>query len=447
MKSGIIVATTILLLSLLYLTFDRAGKVSAQDIHSQEYTGQEETRQETDNRVQLETHKADDHTETENAEHDGYDHIDVKKCGDSDDDHSDYDDVQVVKLSPEEMLNLGISTQKAGQGRLKSNIILQGEVRMNGDHVVRVVPRVPGIVKEVKNILGDKVKVGDVMAVLESKELADARADFHASAERLGLAKAGHAREERLWKKKITSEQEYLDAKQALVEAQIKLRLSEQKLIAMGMPVEFLKNYPHDPDESFTLYNIVAPFDGTVIEKDITLGEVLAENAVAFVVANLDSVWVDLSVYQKDLPFIRQGQQAMISAGIGVPDTKGTIAYVGPLLEDATRRTLARIILPNPDGLWRPGLFVTAQIIESGKEISVMIPKLAIQKLEDKSCIFIKTANGFKLTHINVGRIDKTDAEIISGLKAGQIFVTKGAFELKAKIVTSTMDSHAGHGH
>jgi len=467
MKPGIISITLFILSLLLSQTFDRAGRASAEDNHFHEDSKHEghdhfeikHSDHEGHNHDEIEhsDHEGHDHDEIEHSDHEGHDHDEIEHGDHGGHDHDEiepsdhgddgHDDAQHITLSREEISNLGISTQTAGWGRLKSHIVLQGEVRMNGDYVARVVPRVPGIVKKVVKILGDKVKTGEVMAVLESKELADARADFHASNERLSLAMAGYTREQRLWKKKISSEQEYLDSKQGLVEAQIDLRLAEQKLIAMGMSSDFLQNFPHDPDESFTLYNIIAPFDGTVVEKDITLGEVLDDKTLAFIVANLDSVWVDLSVYQKDLPFIRHGQKVMISAGIGVPDTEGTISYVGPLLEDTTRKTLARVILPNPIGIWRPGLFVTAQIIESGDKIPVLIPKSAIQKLEGKSCVFIKTNDEFLLKNITVGRTDKTHAEIISGLKAGQSFVDNGAFELKAKIVTSTMDSHAGHGH
>jgi cobalt-zinc-cadmium efflux system membrane fusion protein len=285
------------------------------------------------------------------------------------------------------------------------------------------------------------------MAVIQSSELADMRAAFHAAMERFELAEANHKREKRLWEKKITAEQEYLDAKKALAEARIELASAEQKLLALGFSTNFLKDLPHDPNETLTEYEIIAPFDGKVIEKDITLGEVLREDKVAFVVADLSTVWVDLSIYQKDLPFVKQDQHVLISAGQGIPDAEGVISYLGPIVSDETRTALARVTLPNKEGQWRPGLFITARLVKEETLVTLLIPKAALQNLEGEACVFLYHREGFEPQNVRVGRTNKTHAEIVAGLKVGQSYVTKGAFELKAKLVTSTLDSHAGHGH
>jgi cobalt-zinc-cadmium efflux system membrane fusion protein len=314
--------------------------------------------------------------------------------------------------------------------------------------MANVVARLSGFVINVKKNLGDTVKKGEVLAVIESRELADARASFHAVQEQHNLAKSICSREERLWKKKITSEQEYLDAKRALAEARIGLESAKQKLLALGFTSNFLEDLPHDPNESLTEYDITAPFDGKVIKKDITIGEELKEDSVAFIIADLSTVWVDLSIYQKDLPFVLEGQNMLISAGRDIPDTKGKISYISPIINQETRTAIARVILPNPEGHWRPGLFVTAQFIGEGIPVKTLITKSALQNLGDKTCVFIyHPGEGFEPQEITVGLTNKTHAEIISGLKVGQRYVTKGAFDLKAKIVTSSLGGHAGHGH
>ena len=196
-----------------------------------------------------------------------------------------------------------------------------------------------------------------------------------------------------------------------------------------------------------TAFKVTAPFDGKVIERNITLGELLQEDTVAFVVADLSTVWVDLSIYQKDLAFVHEGQSISITAGHGIPDAKGTITYLSPVISEETRTALARVILPNPEGHFRPGLFVTASLAGEEIPVSLLVPKSALQNLEGETCIFIKNQGDFKQQPVTIGKTSKTHAEVTSGLKAGQYYVTQGAFELKAKIVTSTMDSHAGHGH
>jgi cobalt-zinc-cadmium efflux system membrane fusion protein len=342
---------------------------------------------------------------------------------------------------------MGIELAQAAPGKLKIELDVPGEIRLNADRQANIVPRLSGIVKEVMKSVGDPVIKGEVMAVIESRDLADARSFFHAARESVTLAEANYAREERLWKKKISAEQEYLTAKQELSEARIELESAKQKLLALGFSSKYLEDHPHDLTEVLTAFNVTAPFDAKVIEKEITLGELLQEDTVAFVVADLSTVWVDLSIYQKDLAFVHEGQSISITAGRGIPEAKGTITYLSPVISEETRTALARVILPNPDGHFRPGLFITASLVGEEIPVSLVVPKSALQNLEGETCIFIKDQGDFKHQPVTIGKTTKTHAEVTSGLKAGQHYVSQGAFELKAKIVTSTMDSHAGHGH
>ena len=386
----------------------------------------------------------DAHLHDESEEHDEHLHDDHEEPADH---LHDEEEENLVHLTDEEMKNMGMKIATAGPGKLKVDLRFPGEILVNADKMANIVARLTGIVRNVKKNLGDTVQRGEVLAVIESRELADKRASFHAAQERVNLAKSTYSREERLWKKKISSEQEYLDAKLALAEARIELELAKQKLLALGFASNFLEDIPHDPNESLTEYEITAPFDGRVIKKEITIGEDLKEDSVAFIIADLSTVWVDLSIYQKDLPFVRDGQKVLISAGRDIPDTKGKISYISPIINKETHTAIARVMLPNPEGNWRPGLFVTAQFLGEEIPVKILIPKSALQNLEGKTCVFIHHSDGFEPQEITVGLTNKTHAEIISGLRAGQRYVAQGAFDLKAKIITSTMDSHAGHGH
>jgi cobalt-zinc-cadmium efflux system membrane fusion protein len=274
--------------------------------------------------VHYEPEVHDDHLHDENEIHDEHDHDelihDEHEDGDNhtEDEHEEHIDEDIIHLTDAEMKGLGIEIATASPGKLQIQLSFPGEIRINADKMANVVPRMQGVVREVKKNLGDTVRSGEVMAIIESRELADARASFHAALERVALAEANYKREERLWKKKITAEQEYLDAKKAIAEARIELTSAEQKLLALGFSTKYLKDIPHDPNEILTKYEIIAPFDGRVIKKDITLGEVLREDNVAFIVADLSTVWVDLSIYQKDLAYVREGQRVLISAGQGI---------------------------------------------------------------------------------------------------------------------------------
>ncbi len=200
-------------------------------------------------------------------------------------------------------------------------------------------------------------------------------------------------------------------------------------------------------NEKLAWYPIRSPFEGTIIEKHIVLGEMVGQESLVFVIADLSSVWIDLQVYPKDLKHITTGQEVVISADSEIPDTSGIISYVGPVVGAESRTASARVVLENKSGILRPGLFVNAKVSASKKHAKVVIPQGAIQSLEGRKCVFVKDEHGFEPALIEIGLENTDHAEILSGLTAGQEYVIEGAFALKSKIVTSTLDSHAGHGH
>jgi len=377
------------------------------------------------------------------------DHADHQEDSDHSGHKEDKEDIHenedVIQLSKEDMAEFGIKEDIAGSGEIHKYVKLPGEVVLNEDRLAHVVPRVPGIAREIKKVLGDRVQKGEVMAVLESRELADSKAAFLAARERVALAKGNFLREERLWKEKISSEQEYFESRQVFAEAKIEYRSSEQKLHALGFSENDLKQLPDQPDMSFTQYHIVAPFDGTVIEKHIVLGELLSSETNAFVIADMSLVWVNISVYQKDLPDIRKGMPVVISAGSEIPDATGTIFYIGPLVDEKTRTALARVVLPNEQGFWKPGVFINAMISASETTVAVAVPKTAIQTIENQSIIFVRVKDGFKPRDVSLGRSDRVNIEVVTGLAAGEHYVSKGAFTLKAEMGKETLGD--GHGH
>jgi len=365
---------------------------------------------------------------------------------DHEDEPADKDEGR-VRFSKEEMKELGIQLSKAGPGTLRNILSLPGEILLNDDRVASVIPYVSGYVTEVRKSWHDQVRRGEVMAVLASRDLADAKAAFLAARERVSLAGGNFSREEGLWKKKISSEQDYLEAKQALASAEIEMRSSRQKLMALGLSNAAVERVPEESDALLTRYEIVSPLDGEVLEKKISLGEMVKSETAVYRVANLDSVWVKVNVYQKDMGFLRKGEEVVISAGQGIPDARGKITFIGPLVGETTRTAHAQVLLPNPDGQWRPGLFVNAEISTARERIPLWIPQEAVATLEGRTVVFIPAAEGFKPKTISTGRSDRTHVEIVAGLSPGDPYVAKGAFEIKAILSTGSLGAHAGHGH
>ncbi len=348
-----------------------------------------------------------------------------------------------VVLSEAAIRQFGIEVAQAGPGEIGLYTTLPAEIALNEDKKAHVVPRIPGVVHSVAKTLGDKVTAGEVLAVLHSRELADYKAAYLAGREKLALAETIYEREKNLWEKKITAEQDYLKAAGEVADARISLRSAEQKLHAIGFSQEYLDNLPRDPEESYIIYEIIAPIAGTIVEKHITHGEVLREDSQPFVIADLNDVWVNVNIHQKDLPYVKPGQQAVLKTEH--ERAEAVVSYVSPVVNENTRTALARIIIPNDSGRWRPGTFAMADICIEEVDGKVVVPREAVVTHEEMSLVFVPAEEGFLPQPVEPGRRNEEWVEIVSGLEPGQNYVVRGAFTLKSEMTKSTGDPCGGH--
>jgi len=352
---------------------------------------------------------------------------------------------RLVHVEPDMLNEFGIRIETAGSGSVGLTVELPGEVQVNGDRMAHVAPRVGGVVDEVFASLGDSVRRGQVLAVLESRELADAKAEFLATAERLKLADATFRREERLWIEKVSSEQDYLDARRGLAEARIERRAAEQKLHALGFSQDELDGFGDGHEAEFTVYRLTAPFDGTVIDRHITIGETVDSGSPVFTVADLETVWIDLSVYQRDIGAVRAGQTAHVVTEHG-EEAELEIDFVQPLVGEDTRTATARIVAPNTDHMWHPGCFVTAAVTTSRVNARIVVPVGAVIRMEDgDDVVFVDTGSGFEPRLVEMGRRSGDGIEIVLGLEPGERYVAEGGFILKAELGKDAFGD--GHAH
>jgi cobalt-zinc-cadmium efflux system membrane fusion protein len=346
------------------------------------------------------------------------------------------------------MAEFGIVVQPVGRGTLDQSTRLTGEVAFNADRIAHVSPSVPGIVQSVSQSVGDAVEAGDVMAVLSSRELASARSDYLAASARLALAEESLGRDERLLADRIGTERQVLEARQAVRETRIAVNLAEQNLHALGQDHDDIEGLADAEDTGLSTYELKAPLTGVVIARELTRGEVVSDEPAEtpFVVADLSSVWVNLAVYQRDLAAVRRGTTVRIAFGPGIPDATGTIAFISPSLDEHTRTATARVVLDNPEGVWRPGMFVTAQATTASTRAGLVLPRSAIQKLDGQTIVFVQHDGVFEPRPVEIGRQTEAFFEILSGLEPGERVVTQNGFALKAELNREALE-HAGHAH
>ena len=394
--------------------------------------------------------EAEDHAE--HADEDQDDHGDELEeeedhSGPDHSEHSGEEEEAGLRLTPEQRKHFGIVVQPAGAGSLRNEVSLPGEIVFNQDRVVHMVPRVAGIAREVHKSVGDHVKVGEIVAVIESRELADAKSEYLGAKARGTLAEKNFAREKSLHEKQVSSERDYLEAEQALAEARIALRSAEQKLHALGLSEEIIEGLDSEHDAAITRHEIRTPIDGVVTERHISLGESLAADADIFTVVDTSSVWVNLTVYTKNLDAVRPHQDVTLRVDHSGVQARGEVAMVTPFVEESTRSATARVVLDNSDGRWMPGTFVTGFCRIAEENLAVVIARDAVQSIEGRDVVFVEHAGAFEMTPVTLGRGDRVNVEVTAGLEPGMKYVSNGAFQLKATVITSNLGSHAGHGH
>jgi cobalt-zinc-cadmium efflux system membrane fusion protein len=269
-----------------------------------------------------------------------------------------------VHLTPDAAVTAGIGIATAGPAIIRNTLRVTGRIEPNEDRMAHVIPRFPGVVKEVRKRLGDPVAEGEVLAIVQS-------------------------------------------------------------------------------NESLELYEVRSEIAGTVIRKHVTPGEFVTENEDVYVVADLNRVWVDLNIYRQDFPRLRLGQRVSLDAGEGIPPAEGVIDYISPFGAPSTQTMLARVELPNPDGAWRPGLFVTGDVVVEETEVPIAVKATALQTIRDWTVVFAQFGDLFELRPIEIGRRDDDMVEVLSGLRAGQRYVGDNSFILKAELGKSA----ASHDH
>jgi cobalt-zinc-cadmium efflux system membrane fusion protein len=332
-----------------------------------------------------------------------------------------------IAFTEAQIQSAGITLAQAGPARIRQLLRLPGEIRYNEDRTAHVVPRVSGVVEAVHADLGQQVKKGQLLAVIASPMVSDQRSEFLSAQRRLSLAQSTYEREKKLWEQRITAEQDYLQARQGLQEAEIAVANTRQKLTALGAA------FPGNQGGQLNRYELRAPFDGMVMEKHIALGEVVKEDAQVFTISDLSTVWAEVAVSARDLPQVRVGEKAKVIASAFEASAEGTITYVGSLIGEQTRTARGRVVLPNPQGAWRPGLFASIEINAGEAQVPIAVASEAVQTIENGPVVFVRTASGFTARRVKPGRSDGQVTEIVEGLQPGERYASAGSFTLKAQ--------------
>ena len=267
-----------------------------------------------------------------------------------------------VVLSDAKVALAGIELATAASGVLRDSLLLNGIVQPNQEMLVQVAPRFPGVVRDVRKRIGDRVQKGDVLAIVES-------------------------------------------------------------------------------NQSLTPYELKAALAGTVIDRQTTLGEYISEQKPAFVIADLSTVWVDFSVYRRDLKRVSIGDQVFIDVADGGPAIEAKVSYLSPVGNSETQSAIARAVVTNSEQRLRPGLFITGRLTLSEKQVSVAVKSSALQTWENRTVVFVRNGGKFDARDVEIGERDSQFVEITFGVLEGDVYAAQNSFIIKAELGKGSGDN------
>jgi len=339
----------------------------------------------------------------------------------------------VIELTSGQLASSGITLAKAEPATITQSFVLPGEIKFDEDQTAHIVPRVAGIVEKVLVSVGQRVEKGQLLAIVASTDLADRRSELLTADRRLFAATKSYDREKTLWKEQISAEQDYLQAQTSMGEAQIAVNSARQKLQALNAS---------SSTGALNRYELRAPFAGTIVEKHLTMGEAVAADANVLILSDLRSVWAEMAVPAQRLNDMRVGIDATVKAAAFESQATGKVAYVGALLGEQTRTAPARVVLANPGGVWRPGMFVNVSVSAGAQQAAVTVAADALQDIDGKPGVFVHTSKGFIAQPVELGRRDDKVIEVIKGVAPGQQYALANSFVLKAELEKGTAEGH-----
>jgi cobalt-zinc-cadmium efflux system membrane fusion protein len=345
---------------------------------------------------------------------------------------------QTVKLTNEQIAAARIDLVEARGGTLARRLTVPGTILPDADRIARVSVKLSGTVAELRKKLGDPVAKDEVLAILESREVADAKSEYMARKTTHDLQQTLFARAKMLWEGKAATENDYLRARATAEDARIKMEVAHQKLSALGLSEQQIAALPQQPVDSLPRQEIRAPIKGRVVERKVDLGTAVGRDNLEtelFVIVDLDRVWVDLAVSPADLAAVKEGQSVLVTTRAIKDKAQGEIVFISPLLDKDTRSARVIAEIANPNGIWRPGSFVTAAIAVEEQPASVVVPNSAIQTIGGDKVVFVRTSDGFEKRAVVAARSDDQFTEIMAGVQPGEIIAANNTFPLKAELL------------
>ena len=366
------------------------------------------------------------------------------------------DEHQDVQVSLEKQKDWGIKVDYAVMENIVSKISIPGVLVMNQNETAHISSFVAGKVSALAVDLGTKVRKDQALCTINSPEFAQAQADFIETRARLNLSQKDFERAQKLFEEKALEEKEFLrrEAEYNKLVTEYGARgstlhsygLTHTDIDALILKCDAIKDEEYKCEIADPSLPILSPLSGTVVFRDVILGEHVAPEKTVFTVSNLNTLWALLDAYEKDLPFINKNSTVAIESPLYPGRTfKGKITYISDLIDEQLRTVKIRVAINNSEGLLKPNMYIQGFVENiSDAKNTLVIPDEAVQNLEGEKIVFVlEKEDVFTVRHVSLGLKIGSLRIITEGLAATEKLAIKGAFYLKTELTKATF----GHAH
>lgn len=318
-------------------------------------------------------------------------------------------------------------SEPAARSRITPVLRVVGTVTFDPSRVAAVGTRSRGFVRKVAKLEGDPVRAGEELAELESADLGQAQADVASAAAHRRAAEQNAKRERDLLARGLTTAREAEVAEATLDEHKAALDSARQRTAALG----------GNGRGKLGVHSLVAPIAGTVVERHVSAGQTVEGPLVAFRVADLDRLWIELSVFERNVGSIRTGDHVEVTpVSESGAHFEGKVAHVGEVIDEATRTAAVRVTVQNEGRKLRPGQSVMASIRTSGpSHEAVLVRKSAVTFVDGKATVFVEESpRHYVPVAVRLGLDDGAHQEVLEGLQEGALVVVSGVFALKSEL-------------
>jgi cobalt-zinc-cadmium efflux system membrane fusion protein len=452
----------VILFSILALTFCSGGKNTSETADHEHGNAAHTHEGETADPAQQETEEAG-HTQqageavahTHEGEEAGHTHEGEAEAPTPEGEEAGHEH-QDLEVTPAKQKAWGIRVGQVENQQLSSQIVLPGVISLNENKTAHVTSFIHGQIAKLSVDLGSKVRKGQTIVVINSPDFAQIQADFLQTRAAYNLSHIEYERAQSLWKNNAIGENELLRRQAeheklsseygALGSKLHSLGITHEQIEELIQKCDLIEEEEYKCDVANPNLSVLAPLSGTVIFRNVILGQHIEPEEILFTVSDLSTVWVVLDAYEKDIPFINKESVIHIYSDLySDRHFHGKITYISDLIDEKLRTLKIRVEVDNSEGYLKPNMYIRGIIENAASEGELLaVPDEAVQNLEGEKVVFIQEKSDvFAVRHVRLGNKVGPNRIILAGLEKGDRIVTKGAFTLKSEITKGTF----GHAH